>query len=68
MAAGAFKQQKMEWDGKNYVATIPLDSINLDYDLLVYFSAMSLNGHVFFKPGGIVTMHRIPYYIVEISE
>lgn len=68
MAAGAFKQMEMEWNGKSYVATIPLDSINLDYDLLVYFSAMSLNGHVHFNPGSIKSIHDNPYYIVEIKD
>ena len=51
MASGKFKELDMEWDGTNYIANIPLDSLDPDYDLLIYFTSVSNEGHVAMHPG-----------------
>lgn len=68
MASGKFKELKMEWDGTNYIANIPLDSLDPDYDLLIYFTSVSKEGHVAMHPGLFHKKIISPYYVIKIEE
>ena len=68
MAAGKFKLQDMIWDGTNYIAEIPVEYLNSEYDLLIYFTSMTHEGHVTMHPGLFHKTHAEPYYVVEITE
>jgi hypothetical protein len=66
MAAGKFKELNMTWDGTNYIAEIPLDYLNTEYDLLIYFTSMTYEGHVTMHPGLFHEIYDAPYFVVEI--
>lgn len=68
MASGKFKELNMEWDGKNYVANIPVNDLNPEFDLLVYFTSMTDERHVTLHPGLFHNKYETPYYVIEINE
>ena len=68
MTLGAFNKQKMNWNGNAYVAQIPTENLNPDYDLLVYFTSVSSNEEVIVYPGIYNKNHSSPYYTIEIEE
>ncbi|MDP5231388.1 MAG: hypothetical protein NWQ38_13425 [Cellulophaga sp.] len=68
MTAGKFKPLKMTWNGTNYIAEIPAQELNPEYDLLLYFTAMTNEGNVSMYPGLLNEKHHAPYYVVNITE
>jgi hypothetical protein len=68
MTAGKFKQLNMAWDGTNYIAEIPAQDLNPEYDLLLYFTRMTNEGNVSMHPGLFNEKHHAPYYVVNITE
>ena len=68
MASGKFNTLSMAWDGKNYVANIPLRDLNPEFDLLIYFTSNNENGHITIHPGLFNEKYRTPYYVVEIDK
>lgn len=68
MTLGAFNMKKMIWNGSDYVAKIPTENINPDFDLLVYFTSITNNEEVIIHPGIFNKKQNEPYYIVEIEE
>lgn len=67
MAAGKFKTIKMTWDGENYKADIPANSLNTNYNLLVYFTSINNKGQVTMYPGLYNTEQNMPYYVVHFK-
>jgi hypothetical protein len=68
MTSGKFKELGMEWDGSNYISNIPIDSLDMDYDLLIYFTSISSEGHVAMHPGLFHKKIFTPYYVVHIEK
>ena len=68
MTSGKFKQLSMEWDGSNYIANIPVNNLGSDYDLLIYFTTLSNEGHVTMHPGLFHKKYYTPYHVVKIDE
>ena len=68
MTLGAFNKQKMIWNGSAYVAQIPTESMNSDYDLLVYFTSITNREEVVIYPGIFNENHNAPYYTIKIEE
>lgn len=67
MASGEFKKLKMQWDGANYVTSIPADYLNSDFDLLIYFTSITDEGCVTMHPGLFHETYFTPYFVVEIN-
>jgi hypothetical protein len=68
MTLGEFNKQKMTWNGSAYVAQIPTESMNPDYDLLVYFTSITNREEVVMYPGIFNEKHNAPHYTIEIEE
>jgi hypothetical protein len=68
MTLGEFKKQKMIWNGSAYVAQIPTEDFNPDFDLLVYFTSITNQEEVVIYPGIFNKNHNMPYYTLEIEE
>ncbi|TBN03697.1 hypothetical protein EYD45_09270 [Hyunsoonleella flava] len=68
MTLGEFNKQKMTWNGSVYVAQISIESLNPDYDLLVYFSSITSNEEVVIYPGIFSEKQNAPFYTIEIEE
>jgi hypothetical protein len=67
MASGKFKDLRMTWDGRNYIAKIPIADLNPEFNLLVYFTSLNENGCVTMHPGLFNEKHLTPYYVVEFK-
>jgi hypothetical protein len=68
MVSGKFKDLSMEWNGENFTAYIPKNELNPEYDLLIYFTSITKEGHVTMHPGLYNESCLTPYYVVEIGE
>ncbi|AJR04969.1 hypothetical protein [Siansivirga zeaxanthinifaciens] len=68
MTAGKFIEQPMLWNGNNYSANIPAKYLNPQYDLLVYFTTISKNGHVVMHPGILNEENLAPYFVVKLAK
>ena len=68
MTLGEFNNQQMTWNGSAYVAQIPTESLNPDFDLLVYFTSVTSSEEVVIYPGIFNENHNMPYYTIEIKE
>lgn len=67
MTAGKFKEQEMIWNGKNYEATISLEYLNKDFDVLVYFSTINKEGKVILFPGPFHKKYLTPYFVIKTN-
>ncbi|MFD1316390.1 hypothetical protein [Namhaeicola litoreus] len=68
MASGKFKELIMKWDGNNYSTQIPADYLNPEYDLLIYFTSFTEEGHVIIYPGLFHQEVETPYFVVSILD
>ncbi|GAA4950615.1 hypothetical protein GCM10023314_24890 [Algibacter agarivorans] len=67
MTLGVFNKQKMTWNGSDYVAQIPIENLNPDFDLLLYFTSIKNNEEVVVYPGVFNKKYNAPYYTIEIE-
>lgn len=68
MAAGKFKELTMTWSGANYEADIPIRELNTEYDLLIYFTSFTDEGHAIIYPGLFHQEIKTPYFVISLSE
>lgn len=68
MTLGVFNKQKMTWNEGVYIAQIPIERLNPDYNLLVYFSSITNNEEVVIYPGIFSEKQNAPFYTIEIEE
>jgi hypothetical protein len=68
MTSGKFKELTMTWSGADYEACIPESELNTDYDLLIYFSSFTDEGHAIIYPGLFHQEVVTPYFVISFSE
>ncbi len=68
MTSRKFIEQNMAWDGENYTAIIPQNYLNPEFDLLIYFTSITDEGHVAMHPGLFNEQYFTPYYVVKMNE
>ncbi|MBC3758698.1 hypothetical protein H7U19_09810 [Hyunsoonleella sp. SJ7] len=65
MTKGKFNELNMEWDGTKYVAKIPMEVLDSNYDVLLYFTLLDTDGGVIVYPGLYNEIHSMPYFHIE---
>lgn len=64
---GAFIVQTMEDTADGVRGTVPADYVVADWDILLYFAAVSVEGHTKMIPGLYSSEEPMPYFVVAIS-
>ncbi len=68
MTSGKFEELPMKWDNTNYTINIPTAQLDPEYDLLIYFTSITDEGHTTMHPGLFHEKHPTPYYVVTLNE
>lgn len=67
MASGKFEELPMKWDNTQYTINIPTAHLDPEYDLLIYFTSITDEGHTTMHPGLFHEKHPTPYYVVTLN-